>query len=483
MSNSAQTSASSRIAALLDENSFVEVGAYIAARNTDFNMTEQETPADGVVTGYGTIGGCLVYVYSQDAAVLGGSMGEMHAKKICNIYSMAMKMGAPVIGLVDCAGLRLQEATDALDGFGKLYLSQTMASGVIPQIMAVFGTCGGGMAVSAGMADFTFMEDTSAKLFVNSPNALEGNYKAKCDTSSAKFQAEEAGLVDFTGDEASVLSQIRTLVSVLPSNNEEDLSEVDCTDDLNRMCAGIEGYTGDTAAALQMISDNNFFMEVKKNYGTSMVTGFIRLNGSTVGCVANRSEVYENGEKVQTLEAALCGKGCEKATDFINFCDAFSIPVLTLVNVNGYRATMCSERKIAKLAAKLTYAYADATVPKVTVVVKNALGSAGLTMGSKSLGADIVYAWPNAVIGTMDPAEAVKIMYAKEIEAADDAVAMIKEKTAEYTALQSGAVAAAKRGYVDDIIKTEETRQRVIAAFEMLYTKSEDRPSKKHGTV
>ena len=162
MSNSAQTSASSRIAALLDENSFVEVGAYIAARNTDFNMTEQETPADGVVTGYGTIGGCLVYVYSQDAAVLGGSMGEMHAKKICNIYSMAMKMGAPVIGLVDCAGLRLQEATDALDGFGKLYLSQTMASGVIPQIMAVFGTCGGGMAVSAGMADFTFMEDTSA---------------------------------------------------------------------------------------------------------------------------------------------------------------------------------------------------------------------------------------------------------------------------------------------------------------------------------
>ena len=224
-------------------------------------------------------------------------------------------------------------------------------------------------------------------------------------------------------------------------------------------------------------------MEVKKNYGASMVTGFIRLNGSTVGCVANRSEVYENGEKVQTLEAALCGKGCEKATDFINFCDAFSIPVLTLVNVNGYRATMCSERKIAKLAAKLTYAYADATVPKVTVVVKNALGSAGLTMGSKSLGADVVYAWPNAVIGTMDPAEAVKIMYAKEIEAADDAVAMIKEKTAEYTAMQSGAVAAAKRGYVDDIIKAEETRQRVIAAFEMLYTKSEDRPSKKHGTV
>ena len=480
---STTSKASQRIAALLDDNSFVEIGGLVTARATDFNLKPNETPSDGCITGYGVINGNLVYVYSQDASVLNGTIGEMHAKKITNLYDLAMKTGAPVIGLIESAGLRLQEATDALAAFGEIYLKQTMASGVIPQITAVFGTCGGGLGLFPTMTDFTFMEEKNAKLFVNAPNALDGNVITKCDSSSAKFQAEEAGLVDFTGDEASVLSQIRTLVSILPSNNEEDLSEVDCTDDLNRMCAGIEGYTGDTAAALQMISDNNFFMEVKKNYGASMVTGFIRLNGSTVGCVANRSEVYENGEKVQTLEAALCGKGCEKATDFINFCDAFSIPVLTLVNVNGYRATMCSERKIAKLAAKLTYAYADATVPKVTVVVKNALGSAGLTMGSKSLGADVVYAWPNAVIGTMDPAEAVKIMYAKEIEAADDAVAMIKEKTAEYTALQSGAVAAAKRGYVDDIIKAEETRQRVIAAFEMLYTKSEDRPSKKHGTV
>ena len=484
MSNSAQTSASSRIAALLDENSFVEVGAYIAARNTDFNMTEQETPADGVVTGYGTIGGCLVYVYSQDAAVLGGSMGEMHAKKICNIYSMAMKMGAPVIGLVDCAGLRLQEATDALDGFGKLYLSQTMASGVIPQIMAIFGTCGGGMAVSAGMADFTFMEDTSAKLFVNSPNALEGNYKAKCDTSSAKFQAEESGLVDFTGDEASVLSQIRTLVSILPSNNEEDLSEVDCTDDLNRMCAGIEGYTGDTAAALQMISDNNFFMEVKKNYGTSMVTGFIRLNGTTVGCVANRTAVYAaDGVKEDEFDAVLSANGAEKAAKFVSFCDAFNIPLLTLVNVKGYKACKCTERRIAKNAGRLTYAFANASVPKVTVVVGEAYGTAYLTMNSKSIGADVVYAWPNATIGMMDASAAAKIMYADEIAKADDSVALINEKAAAYREMQSSALAAAKRGYVDDIIEASETRQRVAAAFEMLFTKREDRPSKKHGTI
>ena len=483
MSNSAQTSASNRINALLDENSFVEVGAYITARNTDFNMTSRETPADGVVTGYGTIEGCLVYVYSQDASVLGGSMGEMHAKKISNIYSMAMKMGAPVIGLIDCAGLRLQEATDALAGFGQVYLNQTMASGVIPQISAIFGTCGGGMAVSAAITDFTFMEDKSAKLFVNAPNALKGNYTSKCDTSSAAFQSAEAGLVDFTGDEASILGQIRTLVSILPSNNEDDMSYGECQDDLNRISGELAGCAGDTALALSIISDNNFFMEVKKNYDPSMVTGFIRLNGTTVGCVANRSEVYENGEKTAEYEPVLSAKGCDKAADFINFCDSFNIPVLSLVNVKGYKASKCTEKLIAKAAGRLTYAYANASVPKVTVIVKDALGSAYLTMGSKSIGADVVYAWENAAIGMMDPAEAVKIMYAKEIEAAEDSVALINEKTAQYAALQSSALAAARRGYIDDIIKAGETRQRVIAAFEMLFTKREDRPSKKHGTV
>lgn len=478
MSNSAQTSASTRIAALLDENSFVEVGAYITARSTDFNMTEQETPADGVVTGYGTIGGCLVYVYSQDASVMGGSMGEMHAKKISNLYSMAMKMGAPVIGLIDCAGLRLQEATDALNGFGQMYLSQTMASGVIPQISAIFGTCGGGMAVSAAITDFTFMEEKSARLFVNAPNAISGNYTSKCDTSSAAFQSKEAGLVDFVGDEAAVLEQIRTLISILPANNEDDMSYGECQDDLNRMCAGIESFAGDTAQALAMISDNNFFMEVKKNYAPSMVTAFIRLNGVTIGCVANRSQDGED-----KYEPVLTADGCEKAADFINFCDAFNIPVLTLVNVKGYQASKCTEKRIAKAAGRLTYAYANASVPKVTVIAGNAFGSAYLTMGSKSIGADVVFAWKDAVIGMMDPAEAVKIMYSKEIEAAEDSVALIDEKKAEYTALQSSALAAAKRGYVDDIIEAQETRQRVAAAFEMLFTKREDRPSKKHGTV
>ncbi len=484
MSNSAQTSASNRIQMLLDEGSFVEIGGRVTARNTDFNMTAKETPADGVVTGYGTIDGGLVYVYSQDASVLGGSIGEMHAKKISNIYGMAMKMGAPVIGLIDCAGLRLQEATDALAGFGELYLAQSLASGVVPQICAIFGSCGGGMAVSAALADFTLMEEKTGRLFVNSPNTLDGNYKEKCDTSSAKFQSEETGTVDFTGSEAEVLEQIRTLISILPANNEDDMSYDECTDDLNRLCEGIEGWAGDTKEALKAISDDNFFVETKAAYGPAMVTGFIRLNGMTVGCVANRTEVYgENGEKEKEFDGGLTSRGCEKAEEMVKFCDAFNIPVLTLVNVKGYQAVKCTEKKIAKAAAKLTYAYANATVPKVTVITGKAYGTAYLTMASKAVGADMVYAWPNTEIGMMDAACAAKIMYAGEIAQSEDAAALISEKAAEYRALQSSAEAAARRGYVDDIIEAQETRKRVIAAFEMLFTKREDRPAKKHGTV
>ena len=483
MSNSAQTLSGKRIESLLDDNSFVEVGSYVTARNTDFNMTAQETAADGVITGYGTIEGNLVYVYSQDASVMGGSIGEMHAKKISGIYKMAMKMGAPVIGLLDCSGLRLQEATDALDGFGQMYLEQTLASGVIPQICAVFGNCGGGMAVSSAIADFVFMAE-DGKLFVNSPNALAGNDVSKCDTASAKFQSEEAGLVDMVGSEDEILGQIRTLVSILPANNEDDMSYDECEDDLNRVCADLAGWTGDTAKALAEISDNYFFMEVKKEYDPSMVTGCIRLNGSTVGCVANRTEIYnEENEKTEEFDAALSARGCEKAAEFVNFCNAFNIPLLTLVNVKGYKQCTCTEKKIAKAAGRLTYAFANADVAKVTVVIGEAFGSAYVTMNSKSIGADIVYAWPQAKIGMMDAQSAVKIMYSEEIEKSENAAALISEKAAEYEKLQSSAQAAARRGYVDDIIEAGETRKRVIAAFEMLFTKREDRPSKKHGTV
>ncbi len=473
-----ESAAGRRITSLLDAGSFVEIGGAITARATDFNMQEKETPADGVITGYGVIDGNLVYVYSQDASVLNGAIGEMHAKKIANIYDMAMKMGAPVIGLIDCAGLRLQEATDALHAFGTIYLKQSMASGVIPQISAIFGTCGGGLSLVPALTDFTFMESTKAKLFVNSPNALAGNDISKCNTSSAKFQSEKAGLVDGTGSEEEILDNIRTLVCMLPSNNEEDASYSECTDDLNRICEDIEYGLEDASIVLSSISDGYVFFETKKDYAKDMVTGFIRLNGMTVGAAANRSKVYnEESEVTAEFDSVLSADGAKKAAEFINFCDAFNIPVLTLTNVTGFAATEYDEAHLAKEAAKLTYAFANATVPKVNVVTGKAYGSACTVMNSKAVGADMVYAWPSAEIGMMDAALAAKIMYA-----GSDA-GKLKEKAAEYRELQSSPMSAARRGYVDTIIEPADTRKYVIGAFEMLFTKREDRPMKKHGAV
>lgn len=474
---STTSKASQRITALLDDNSFVEIGGLVTARATDFNQKPNETPSDGCITGYGVIDGNLVYVYSQDASVMNGSIGEMHARKIAGLYDLAMKTGAPVIGLIDSAGLRLQEASDALSAFGEIYRKQTMASGVIPQITAVLGTCGGGLGLFPALTDFTFMAE-NARLFVNAPNALAGNVITKCDTSSAAFQSGESGTADVVADEAAIFAQIRDLISFLPANNEDDASFEECADDLNRSCAELANCVGDTSVALSMLADNNRFFEVKASYGRHMVTGFLKLNGVTVGAVANRSEICdEEGKTAEKLDAVLTGKGCEKAADFVNFCDAFSIPVLTLTNVKGYEATMCSEKGIARAAAKLTYAFANATVPKVNVIIGKALGTAYTVMNSKAIGADITYAWPDAQIGTMDSKLAAKIMY--EGQGAD----VINEKAAEYEALQLSAGSAARRGYVDTIIDAADTRKYVIGAFEMLFTKREDRPAKKHGTV
>ena len=479
MSNTTSLSlASKRILSLLDEGSFVEIGGAITARTTDFNMQQKETPADGVITGYGVIDGNLVYVYSQDASVLKGAIGEMHAKKIANIYDMAMKMGAPVIGFVDCAGLRLQEATDALNAFGSVYYKQAMASGVIPQITAVFGKCGGGLAVASAMTDFTFMEGKDGKLFLNSPNAIEGNEISKCDTSSAEFQSSKSGLVDVVGTEAEIMAEIRALVSMLPANNEDDASYDECLDDLNRACAGIENATEDTAIVAAMISDNNVFFETKRAFAKDMVTGFVRLNGMTVGVVANRSKVFDaEGNVAEEFDGTLTPAGCKKAADFVEFCDAFNIPVVSFTNVTGFKACTCAEKNLARETAKLTYAFANATVPKVNVVIGKAYGSAYVTMNSKAIGADMVYAWPTSEIGMIDANLAAKIMYA------DEDAATIKEKASEYKELQSSPMAAARRGYVDTIIEPQDTRKYLIGALEMLFTKREERPMKKHGTV
>ena len=442
---STTSKASQRITSLLDDNSFVEIGGLVTARATDFNMKPTETPSDGCITGYGVIDGNLVYVYSQDASVLNGTIGEMHAKKIANLYDMAMKMGAPVIGLIDSAGLRLQEATDALAAFGTIYLKQTLASGVIPQITAILGTCGGGLGLFPTMTDFTFMEEKNAKLFVNAPNALDGNEISKCNSASATFQSEESGIVDIVADEATIFAKIRELIGFLPANNSQD-AITECTDDLNRVNPEIAGCVGDTSIAAAILADDNNFFEVKANYAKNMVTGFIKLDGQTVGVVANRAEVCdEEGKVAEKLGAVLTKKGCEKAADFVNFCDSFNIPVLTLTNVTGYEATMCSEKGIAKAAAKLTYAFANATVPKVNVIVGKAYGTAYVAMNSKAIGADITIAWPDAEIGTMDSKLAAKIMY--DGQGAD----VINEKAAEYRALQHSVASAAKRGYVDQI--------------------------------
>lgn len=457
------SSASQRIEALLDEKSFVEIGAKVTARATDFNLKQHDTPSDGVITGYGTIEGNRVYVYSQDASVIGGSIGEMHAKKICGIYDLALKTGTPVIGLIDSAGLRLQEATDALNSLGEIYFKQTMAKGVVPQITAIFGACGGGLAIVPSMTDFTFMESSKAKLFVNSPNALDGNNSDKNDTASAKFQAEESGIVDFTGSETEILAQIRELVSMIPGNND-DVALSDCNDDLNRICPDLAGCAGDTSILLNQIADDNYFMEVKAGYAKDMVTGFIRLDGMTVGCVANRTEVVgEDGKVAEKLDGVLSVNGCQKATDFIYFCDSFGIPVLSITNVKGYAATVCAEKRISKAVAEMTAAFADCDVPRVNVIVGKALGSAYVSMNSKSIGCDLTFAWPNAEIGTMDANLAAKIMY--EGQGAD----VIADKAKEYAALQNNVESAAKRGYVDAVIEPQDTRKHLIYAFEMLY--------------
>ena len=477
MSNTNALSAKERIATLFDENSFVEIGAGITKRSTDFNMQEKSVPADGVVTGYGLIQNNPVYVYSQDASALNGTVGEMHARKIAHIYELAMKTGVPVIGLIDCAGMRLQESTDALAGFGQIYKMKSKASGIVPQISAIFGNCGGGVAVLAAMSDFTFMEKSNAKLFVNAPNTLDGNYSDKLDTASADFQ-KEASAVDFIVEgEAELLNSVRELVGILPENNNDTAFSDECMDDLNRLVDDFGASAADPAVALSVLGDNNFFLESKEGYAKEMVTGFICLDGMTVGAVANRTALYdENGEKAAEFDARLTTAGCLKAAAFVKKCDAFNIPVLSLTNVEGFATTVDEEKTIAEAAAKLTDAFASADVPKVNLIVGKAYGSAYICMNSKHIGADMVFALPDAKIGMMDAQTAAKIMYA------DDKDADIAAKAAEFEA-QSGTEAAAARGYIDSIIAPETARKQLLYAFEMLFSKSEYPIGKKHGTI
>jgi len=476
MSNSTKLSARDRIATLLDDNSFVEIGSLVTKRNTDFNLLAKEAPTDGVITGYGVINGAPVYVYSQDASVLAGTIGEMHAKKIAKVYELAMKCGTPVIGLIDCAGLRLEEATDALEGLGEIMASQAMASGLIPQIMAVFGSCGGGLGVAAGMCDFVFATK-AGKLFVNAPNTIKDNNESKCDTAAADFKAA-CGEIDYVGeDDVDVLNAVRGLVSLIPACNEDEAVAVECTDDLNRETPELTSVIADGAKAAAFLADDGSFFEIKKNFAKHMATGFIQLDGATVGVVANRSAIIgDDGKAADKFDTVLTIDGCAKATEFINFCDAFNIPVLSLTNVEGFCTCMEGEKKMATAAAKLAAAFANATVPKVNLITGSAIGSAYTIMNSKSMGADMVFALDGAKVGPMKADLAAQIIAADGDKNAKDEAKKVIEA-------QLSVEAAAKRGYVDSIIDAAAARKNVVYAFEMLYLKDEGRPDKKHTTI
>lgn len=458
MENKSKGKAVERIYALLDERSFVEIGQAVTARSTDFQLDKVETPSDGVVTGYGLINGCPVYVYSQDAQVLGGSIGEMHARKIVNLYDLAIKTGVPVIGMIDCAGIRLQESTDALHAFGMIYKKQAQASGVILQISAIFGNCGGGLSVFPTLTDFTLMEE-NGQLFVNAPNAIDGNRKEVLNSASAVFQSKEAGTVDFVGNETEVFEEIRKLTQIFPSNYKDQSKTIDCVDDLNRLCENISAENG--KEILIQIADQNEFVELKKDYGNDMVIGFIRLDGETIGCIANKEE-------------RISAQGAKKAASFVKLCDAFGVGILTITDTVGFAAKIEQEKELSQAIGAMTGAIVQATVPKVNVISKKAFGSAYVSMNSKSIGADFVYAWNDAKIGMMEADMAAKIM--NPGANAD----VLKEKAQEYEELQSDVFTAARRGYVDTVINPAETRKYVIGAFEMLYTKREMQIPKKH---
>ena len=436
--------ARARIDSLLDANSFVELQALVTSRSTDFNLDAAKEPSDGVIIGHGLIDGSLVFVFSQDASVLGGTIGEMHAKKILSVYDMALKVGAPVIGMLDCAGVRLQESYDALEAMGQVIRKAADVKGVIPQIMCVCGNCGGGLAVLPALADFAFMTE-SASLFINSPDAICGNRADVNDSSSAAFQAE-AGTVDFVGDEAAVFAKVKEVIAMV-----EDTA--DCTDDLNRAAEGLEDKINDAAKVAAELADNRQFVELKADYAKCMVTGLMKLDGITVGVIGNRET--EDG-------AVVCAKGARKAADFVDFCDMYDLPILTITNIAGFEASLCTEKNLPRALAELTQSLCDASVPKINLITKQAFGSAYVLLNSKAMGADFVYALDTASIGAMPADKAAKII-------CGDDTANLASVEAEYAALQASAVNAARRGYVDRILACADARKYVISGIEMFY--------------
>lgn len=483
---SGKMTARERINQLMDPDSFVEIDAFVKHRCTEFGMQDVEAPAEGVVTGYGTVDGRLVYVYAQDFTVVGGSLGEMHAKKICKVMDLALKMGAPLVGINDSGGARIQEGVDALSGYGQIFYRNTIASGVIPQISVIMGPCAGGAVYSPALTDFIFMVEKTSQMFITGPQvikAVTGEEVSAEELGGAMTHNRTSGVAHFASpDEKTCIEDIKRLLSFLPSNNLEVAPVFECSDDLNRLEDALDAIVPDNPNKpydmkdiIKAVVDNGDFLEVQPHYAMNIITAFARINGQSIGIIANQPKV---------LAGCLDINASDKAGRFIRTCDAFNVPILNLVDVPGFLPGTNQEYGgIIRHGAKMLYAYSEATVPKVTLIVRKAYGGAYLAMCSKDLGADMVFAWPSAEIAVMGPDGAANIIFKKDIETAEDPVQARAEKIQEYKDKFATPYVAASRGFVDDIIQPSTTRIRLASAFDMLSSKRENRPAKKHGNL
>ena len=479
-------SARERIALLFDEGSFVELDAFVKHRCTNFGMEKLEAPAEGVVTGYGQVDGRLVYAYAQDFTVVGGSLGEMHAAKICKVMDNALKVGAPVVGLNDSGGARIQEAVDALAGYGKIFYKNTLASGVIPQITAIMGPCAGGAVYSPALTDFIFMVDKTSQMFITGPQVIKtvtGEEVSAEALGGAMTHNQTSGVAQYiASNDEECIAEIRRLLSFLPSNNMETAPVYDSADDVNKIVEELNSIIPDSSNkpydmkdVISALVDDGDFFEYQPYFAQNILTGFARIGGKSVGIIANQPKV---------LAGCLNIDASDKSARFIRTCDAFNIPLLNIIDVPGFLPGTSQEYGgIIRHGAKMLYAYSEATVPKVSLIVRKAYGGSYLAMCSKDLGADVVLAWPSAEIAGMGPQGAANIIFRKDISDADNPAEMRQKKVDEYTAEFATPYKAAERGFVDDVIEPAATRPRLVDAFDMLAGKRESRPAKKHGNI
>ena len=474
-----------RIELLVDKGSFREMDSFVQHRTHDFGLDKQKFISDSVITGWGTIEGRLVYVFSQDFTVFGGSLGEVHAEKICKIMDMAMKSGAPVIGLNDSGGARIQEGVVALAGYADIFLRNTMASGVVPQISAIMGPCAGGAVYTPALTDFIFMTRNTSYMFVTRPDVVKAVTHEEVtqeELGGASVHSEKSGVCHVAADsEADTLFLIRKMLGYLPQNNMEDPPFL-VTDDPLRMDETLDGIIPDDANkpydikdVIRPIMDGGQFFEIHENYAQNIVVGFARLGGHSVGIVANQPAVLAG---VLDIDAS------EKGARFVRFCDSFNIPIITFEDVPGFLpGTNQEHHGIIRSGAKLLYAYCEATVPKLTVVTRKAYGGAYCVMSSKHIRSDINLAWPSAEIAVMGPDGAVNIIFRKELEKAKDPVARKAELVADYREKLANPYIAAERGFIDDVIEPRETRARLINGLEVFQNKRDTNPPKKHGNI